>query len=122
MLHGVNVGDDAVVEPFVVWNQSVVVTIRVCGRTAQHGAGGDHQGGQSQRLIRHIVSSLANRCEAVAGGGLRKPVRPTTASASALLSGDSNQTDILRISTPPWTPFCPSRYRAIGATPANADR
>ena len=59
MLHGVNVGDDAVVESFVVWNQSVVVTIRVCGRTAQHGAGGDHQGGQSQRLIRHIVSSLA---------------------------------------------------------------
>src|ERR1700722_8102619 len=59
MLHGVNVGDDAVVEPFVVWNQSVVVTIRVSGRTAQHGAGGDHQGRQGQRLIRHIVSSLA---------------------------------------------------------------
>src|ERR1700744_3433272 len=59
MLHGVDVGNDTVVESFVVRYDCVVVTIRMCGGGAQHDAGGDGQGGHGQRPVLHVVSSLS---------------------------------------------------------------
>jgi hypothetical protein len=46
MLHGVNVGDHAVVGPLVVRYERVVVTIRMCVWRSQGGASGqDNHGG-----------------------------------------------------------------------------
>jgi hypothetical protein len=57
----------------------------MCGGNAQHGAGGDHQGGQSQRLILHVVFLLVHRREAVTGD-LRKLFRAATAFAMVIAS------------------------------------